>query len=185
MVTIKIVFVLLVTINLVYNINHKNEIKRKYILYINEEFDREMKIRNFAFEQQFTRPIEENKKRESLINKQNEKKDLSRGGNIQEEIFVLTFYTSLIEENSEAGPVTCNGSKLRDGIVANNILPQGTKIITKEFGELIVADTGGNNFNVRHRLDVFVPRNKGENNRQYKNRVNKMGIVKVKGYIIK
>jgi 3D (Asp-Asp-Asp) domain-containing protein len=164
------------------NIHRQNEeVRRKYLLYINQQFDMDLRIRRSIFNQQFVLSIEENKKRER---EKSEKKSLSRGGTIQEEMFVLTFYTSLNEENGY-GPITCGGSRLRDGIVANNVLSQGTVIMTKEYGELIVADRGGDNFNVRHRLDVFVPRNKGESDYQYKKRVNAMGIVKVKGYIIK
>ena len=188
MTLIKITLILLVSINLIHDTNQQKETRKKYISYVNQEFDRELRIRNFIFQQQFIRPIEENKKREALllIQKQQElkNKELSRGSNIQEEIFVLTFYTSLIEENSECGAVTCNGNKLREGIVANNVLPQGTKINTKEYGELIVADKGGNNFNTRHRLDMFVSREHDEDDGQYKNRVNKMGTVRIKGYII-
>jgi 3D (Asp-Asp-Asp) domain-containing protein len=162
---------------LVNNIHrHKEDIRRRYLSYINQEFDKDLRIRKFTFQQLFVRHVVEIDKPKN--------NNLSRGGSIREEMFVLTFYTSLNEENGY-GPITCSGNKLRDGIVANNILPQGTKIITKEFGELIVADKGGSNFDVMHRLDVFMPRHKGEDDYQYKKRVNAMGIVKVKGYIIK
>lgn len=183
---IKVGLILLISINLINNIHRqKEEVRRKYISYICQEFDRDLQIRRFAFHQQFIRPIVENRKREEILKIEKQQKVLSRGGNTQEKTFILTFYTGLIEENSEAGAVTCNGSKLRDGIVANNILRQGTIIITREYGELIVADKGGNNFNTINRLDVFVPRKKGENDYQYKKRVNTMGVVKIKGYIIR
>lgn len=186
---IKLTLVLLVSINLVHHINKQKEIRKKYISYTSQEFDKELKIRKFTFQQEFIKPLKDIKDQEELVKMEKqqaaEKKSLSRGGNIQEETFILTFYTSLIEENSDAGPVTCNGSKLREGIVANNVLPQGTKISTKEYGELIVADRGGGNFDVRHRLDVFVSRKGGESDYQYKRRVNSMGKVKVTGYIVK
>jgi 3D (Asp-Asp-Asp) domain-containing protein len=99
------------------------------------------------------------------------------------EDFTLTFYTDLEEENSSAGPVNCHGERLSQGMVANNIIPQGTKIETKEFGELTVADRGGNNFNVRYRLDVFIARKDGESDTEYKHRVLNLGIMKIKGTI--
>jgi 3D (Asp-Asp-Asp) domain-containing protein len=169
--------ILIISINLVNNIHrHKEDIRRRYLSYINHQFEMDMKIRQFMFQQLLVKRIVETEKPKN--------NNLSRGGNIREEMFILTFYTSLNEENGY-GPITCSGNKLRDGIVANNILPQGTKIITKEFGELIVADRGGDNFDTMHRLDVFMPRHKGEGDYQYKKRVNAMGIVKVKGYIVK
>ena len=99
------------------------------------------------------------------------------------ETFILTFYTDLDSENGPCGPVNCHMQRLKYGMVANNVLPQGTKIATKEFGELSILDTGGPNFDVRNRLDVFIPREFGESDRKYYLRVNKMGIVKVKGVL--
>lgn len=119
------------------------------------------------------------------------KKQLSRGGSLEvnslgDEIdIVLTFYTSLAEENGGYAGITCTGGKLTPGMVANNILPLGTEIYTSEFGTLTVSDRGGNNFNTIHRLDVFIARNDGESDWQYKKRVNDMGKVKIKGYVAK
>jgi len=175
---IKLTIVLLISINLVNNVNHRKEVRKKYLSFISQEFDRDLKVRNFALQQLLVKQVKMEESRDV------KKRDISRGGSIQEETFVLTFYTSLDEENGY-GPITCSGSKLRSGMVANNVLRQGTKIITNEYGELVVADRGGNNFNTRHRLDVFISRRKGESDYQYKRRVNSMGVVKVKGYIIK
>lgn len=124
-------------------------------------------------------------------NNPSNKKQLSRGGSLEtnslgDEIdIVLTFYTSLAEENGGYTGITCTGGKLTPGIVANNVLPLGTEIYTNEFGTLTVADRGGNNFDTIHRLDVFIARNDGESDWEYKKRVNDMGKVKIKGYIAK
>lgn len=120
-------------------------------------------------------------------NKDLNKKSLSRGGsNINNEVEItLTFYTSLAEENGGFSGINCSGKKLTPGTVANNVLPLGTKIYTKEFGTLTVADRGGNNFDTIHRLDVYIPREEGESDKDYLTRVNDMGKVKVKGYITK
>jgi 3D (Asp-Asp-Asp) domain-containing protein len=110
--------------------------------------------------------------------------ELSRGGNVNEVDITLTFYTSLSEENGGFKGINCSGRKLIPGMVANNVLPQGTKILTKEFGTLTVDDKGGSNFNTIHRLDVYVPRNYGESDDHYRRRVSRMGRVNVKGFIL-
>jgi 3D (Asp-Asp-Asp) domain-containing protein len=109
----------------------------------------------------------------------------SRGSNLINEIDItLTFYTSLPEENGGFKEINCTGEKLLPGMVANNVLPLGTKIFTNEFGTLTVADRGGNNFNTMHRLDVYIPRNPGENDYDYIKRVNDMGKMTIKGFIV-
>lgn len=111
---------------------------------------------------------------------------LSRGGSINSELDItLTFYTSLGEENGGFSGINCSGKRLTPGTVANNVLPLGTEIYTKEFGTLTVSDRGGNNFNTISRLDVYVPREAGESDKDYLIRVNNMGRVKVKGYVVK
>lgn len=129
---------------------------------------------------------QENNDQKNNENRPSNEKQLSRGGNLGYETDItLTFYTSLAEENSGYVGINCTGGKLIPGMVANNVLPLGTKIYTSEFGTLTVADRGGNNFDTIHRLDVFIARNIGESDRDYKKRVNNMGKVKVKGYIVK
>lgn len=111
---------------------------------------------------------------------------LSRGGSISNELDItLTFYTSLPEENGGFNGINCSGEKLTAGTVANNVLPLGTEIYTKEFGTLTVSDRGGDNFNTINRLDVYIPREDGESDQDYFRRVNNMGRVKVKGYIVR
>ena len=96
--------------------------------------------------------------------------------------FILTFYTSLPEENG-GYTVTCQGKELKNGMVASNIYPLGTKIRIN--GKIFtVSDRGGKNFNHSNRLDVLVERNSGESNSEYLKRVNSLGKVKVTGYIL-
>lgn len=100
--------------------------------------------------------------------------------------FELTFYTSLNCENSVQGAVNCHGNKLSRGMVANNKIPQFTKIHLDGYGEVVVSDKGSPKFfNNSYHLDVFIERETNENNREYFNRVNRMGKQKVKGYLIK
>lgn len=126
------------------------------------------------------------KNNQQANNNENVNNQLSRGNSLGYETdIVLTFYTSLEEENGGYKGINCLGKKLTPGMVANNVLPLGTEIYTNEFGTLTVYDRGGNNFDTIHRLDVYIPRNDGENDREYLKRVNNMGKVKVKGYIVK
>lgn len=112
------------------------------------------------------------------------KQQQSRGGNLINEIDItLTFYTSLPEENGGFKEINCTGKKLIPGMVANNVFPLGTKIFTNEFGILTVDDRGGNNFNTKHRLDVYIPRDPEENDYDYIKRVNDMGKMTIKGFI--
>ena len=100
--------------------------------------------------------------------------------------FVLTFYTSLESENSSAGGVTCQNKRLSRGGVANNVIPQNTKLYLEGYGQVVVNDKGSNkHFSVDNRLDVFIEREYGENDRQYAHRVNSYGVQKVHGYIVK
>lgn len=98
--------------------------------------------------------------------------------------FELTFYTALPDENG-FGAITCQGKPLRAGIVANNVLSLGTVIDLQGYGAVTVADRGGKSFNSSTRLDVYVAKQSGESNSQYKKRVLKMGRQIVKGKIIK
>jgi 3D (Asp-Asp-Asp) domain-containing protein len=99
--------------------------------------------------------------------------------------FILTFYTSLESENSSAGAVTCQNKPLSPGGVANNVIPQNTKIYLESYGQVIVNDKGSNKyFGVDNRLDVFIEREPGESDRQYSHRVNSYGVQKVQGYIV-
>ena len=122
-----------------------------------------------------------------LINQQQERarlEEIKRQEEASTIEFILTFYTSLDCENGY-GAITCTGKKLVDGMVASNVYKLGTTIKLKGWGEVTVSDTGGENFNVSNRLDVFIPRDGDESDYNYKRRVNKMGKVTVKGRIIK
>lgn len=96
--------------------------------------------------------------------------------------FIVTYYTDLNSENG-FGAVNCEGKKLEHTMIANNFYELGTKIridgITYE-----VRDRGSSRFNNPKRLDMFIPRNQGESNREYYKRVNAMGVKKVSGCVI-
>lgn len=126
--------------------------------------------------------LEENLEKEIQRKKQEEEKK----NEPEYKEFILTFYTSLECENSSAGAVTCQNKPLSPGGVANNVIPQNTKIHLEGYDQVIVNDRGSNKyFGVDNRLDVYIPREPGENDKQYSHRVSNYGIQKVQGYIIK
>ena len=96
--------------------------------------------------------------------------------------FILTYYTDLNSENGY-GAVNCLGERLEHTMIASNYFPLGTKIVIDGI-TYEVRDRGSSRFNNSKRLDVFIPRNQGESNREYYKRVNNMGVRKVKGYVI-
>ncbi|MGL5713497.1 MAG: hypothetical protein ACRCX2_10795 [Paraclostridium sp.] len=96
--------------------------------------------------------------------------------------FKNTYYTSLPSENG-GWTVTCNGEPLEGDIVANNTLPQGTKLYFN--GKVYtVADRGSSRFNNPNRLDVLVERNYGESDGEYLTRVNNLGVDYIPGLIL-
>ena len=102
--------------------------------------------------------------------------------NIKEVEFKLTAYSSLPEENGGYN-VTCKGEPLEGNIVANNTLPQGTKVILEGI-EYVVADRGSKRFDNPYRLDILIERNEGETDDEYRKRVSDYGVKHIKGYII-
>ncbi|WP_195966784.1 hypothetical protein [Clostridium sp. 1001283B150210_160208_E6] len=95
--------------------------------------------------------------------------------------FILTYYTDLNSENGY-GAVNCLGERLEHTMIASNYFPLGTKIVIDGV-TYEVRDRGSSRFNNPKRLDMFIPRNQGESNREYYKRVNNMGVKTVKGYI--
>jgi len=133
---------------------------------------------------------ESNKFKQEDINriksKQLKQEELGKQCDVTEpQEFILTFYTSLNSENSSAGAVTCQNKPLIRGGVANNVIPQNTKIYLEGYGQVIVNDKGSSKyFSKSNRLDVFIEREEGESDKQYLRRVNDYGVQKVQGYIL-
>jgi 3D (Asp-Asp-Asp) domain-containing protein len=100
--------------------------------------------------------------------------------------FILTYYSGLQCENSPKGAITCTGKKLQPYMIANNTYSLGTQIYLEGYGTKVVADRGSNKyFNNDIRLDVYIERDINESDSHYFNRVNKMGVKKIRGYIVK
>ncbi|PKK40705.1 hypothetical protein ABB02_00038 [Clostridiaceae bacterium JG1575] len=96
--------------------------------------------------------------------------------------FTLSFYTDLPEENG-GWSITATGERLRYGMVASNYYAIGTTIHLEGWGDFVVKDRGGSNFNNSYRLDVFIPRRSGESSSAYLRRVNNMGMPRVRGSV--
>lgn len=105
----------------------------------------------------------------------------------------ISYYTSLICENTSYGSVDAQGNQLVYGTIAiPRDLPLGTRFKLDGFdGEFIGRDRGSKKYikwldSNTMKVDMFIPRNKGENDNTYYKRVNNMGITKTTGrYLIK
>ena len=117
-------------------------------------------------------------KKESLTNR-----SISRGGARQVGTpieLTLTFYGDGAEENGGYARINAYGDKLTAGTVASNVYPKVTQFRLSNGQVLTVQDRGGSSFNSYNRLDVFVPRLKGESDAQYDKRIASYGVKKVK-----
>lgn len=101
---------------------------------------------------------------------------------IEEIEFKVTAYSSLPEENG-GYTITCNGEPLEGNILANNTIPQGTKVILDGV-EYEIADRGSSRFNKRNRVDMLIDRLPNESVDEYRKRVSDFGVQYIKGYII-
>lgn len=134
--------------------------------------------------------------REEQIKIEKKKKEqsgtISRGGSVStfngSQTLVLTFYTSLACENGGWENITTSGKALTSGFVASgSSIPLGTTYET-EYGRFVVEDRMSEahaNDSRGTRLDVFVDRQSGESDEEYKRRVNNMGVKVVKANLIK
>lgn len=100
----------------------------------------------------------------------------------------LSFYTSLIEENTSHGSVDAQGNPLEWGTIAvPRSIELGTKFDIEGYeGTTFVARDRGSKKHIRikedgtYRIDMFVPRKDGEDDDTYWERVNNYGKVKRK-----
>ena len=160
--------------SLIENKKKKNAIQKKSIAHKNSDISKSNKDNH---------PTQNNYSITASTSSNNEK---SIKYNHTYENFHLSFYTSLSAENSNSGTgVDCHSNPLVYGTVADNQLPYGTKIYIKGWGIFTVRDRGSSKyFSNKNELDVFIPREQGETNEEYYNRVNNMGRVVSKGYLI-
>ena len=95
--------------------------------------------------------------------------------------FTLTFYTTI----ECGGDISCEGKRLTQMVIANNVRPLGQKIELEGYGTLEVRDRGSKIFNRDTVLDIFLPRLNGESDYQYQKRARDLGRIKVKGRVVK
>lgn len=131
--------------------------------------------------------FEQKKAEEDKLKLQKQKElEEQKKNEIEWQEFTVSFYTGLEEENSIHGNVDCKGRPLERGVIANNVLPLGTKIfLEKDYGTRIVSDKGGRNFNNSNHIDLYVAKLDGETREQWKARANSYGVKKIRGYIVK
>jgi 3D (Asp-Asp-Asp) domain-containing protein len=70
----------------------------------------------------------------------------------------ITAYASVPEETDDTPFITASGEHVRDGIVASNILPFGTKIqIPELFGNKIFVVEDRMNRRIKNTIDIWMP----------------------------
>ncbi|MEK7138345.1 MAG: hypothetical protein AAB787_02435 [Patescibacteria group bacterium] len=70
----------------------------------------------------------------------------------------VTAYSSTPEETDDTPFITASGSTVRDGIVATNLLPFGTKVMIPEhFGEKVFVVEDRMHSRKTNNLDVWMP----------------------------
>lgn len=94
----------------------------------------------------------------------------------------LTFYGDFPEENGGYKGIDAQGNKLVAGTIASNYYKFGTKV-SFNGKTYTVRDRGGSNFDSPNRIDVFVPRKKGESDDAYKKRIKYYGRKTVTAYV--
>ena len=123
----------------------------------------------------------EDKEKARLLAIEKNNMSMSRGGDLgdYDTTFNITYYTSLY------GFTMSSGKRVFEGACASNTLPNGSRVKLEGMGEFTILDCGGSDLNASNRLDIFIGRNQGESNSQYRNRVLRLGRTYVKGKVIK
>lgn len=72
---------------------------------------------------------------------------------------IITAYSSAVEETDDTPFITASGKEVRDGIVANNMLPMGTKIkIPELYGDKVfVIEDRMNRRKSNYHIDIWFP----------------------------
>jgi len=72
---------------------------------------------------------------------------------------VITAYSSTVEETDDTPFITASGSTVKDGIVANNLLPFGTKVRMPDiYGDKVfVVEDRMNSRKSNYHLDIWLP----------------------------
>lgn len=139
--------------------------------------------KNITKQTQIKKEDDKNEMKENVLTATISSGNITKTEDKREINLVVTFYTGSADENGgyKNANITATGKTLSRGMCASNNFDFNTKIQTEEFGTLIVEDRGNPKY-IRqvdentYRIDVYV---------SDKKIANKLGVKKIKGYIIK
>ena len=94
----------------------------------------------------------------------------------------VSFYTTLPQENGGYN-TTALGTGLRYGVLSSNYWPLGSQVVLPGWGSFTVEDRGSASFDSKYRLDMVIPRNPGESDARYLDRIHQMGVQTIPGYV--
>lgn len=131
-----------------------------------------------------TMPKTANEQNETMKARWNIEEEIEKDCNCYGIDVEMSFYTSLIEENTSYGSVDAQGNPLTFGTIAiPRDIALGTRLHINNVGDFVGRDRGSRkHIRIKEdgtwRIDVFIPRIKGETDNQYWRRVNNYGKVK-------
>lgn len=134
----------------------------------------------------------EEKKRQKEEEERRKAEEEARQKYIEENTIdiVVSFYTALADENGGYAGITCEGKPLSEGMVATiDELPLGATLETDSLGTLTIADRMNRSVGLKrckngeYPIDMYIARNYGESDYEYKQRVLHMGVQKMKAVV--
>lgn len=94
---------------------------------------------------------------------------------VQKGIVMATAYNSLENQTDSSPWITASGTRCKEGVIASNFLPFGTKLMIEGFGNQIFTVEDRMNRRYKRRIDIWF--------RQYKD-ARQFGIRKIKYYVV-
>jgi 3D (Asp-Asp-Asp) domain-containing protein len=88
---------------------------------------------------------------------------------------MATAYNSMASQTDDTPWITASGTRCREGVIASNFLPIGTKVLIDGFGDQIFIVEDRMNKRYQHRIDIWF--------REYHEAMN-FGIRKIKYHVI-
>lgn len=71
--------------------------------------------------------------------------------------YIITGYSSSVDETDDSPFITASGERVRDGVVASNFLPFGTRLKISYWDDKIFVVKDRMNSRYKNRLDVWFP----------------------------
>ena len=88
---------------------------------------------------------------------------------------LATAYNSEVGQTDSTPWTTASGSRCRNGVIAANHLPMGTKVIIEGFGNQVFTVEDRMNKRYAKRIDIWMP---------HRNQAIKFGVRKIKYYVL-